>query len=101
MFTALPLYVKAELRAITKRLEILERSLVRTSVRPSLKYSCSGSLLRGTKGRMVREGLSGSGNHRAVLLLVTGAAALAPASITRYPRPVVPMLLALRPPRYS
>src|SRR2546422_6603905 len=45
---------------MTKRLEILERSLVRTSVRPSLKYSCSGSLLMFLKGRMTMEGLSGN-----------------------------------------
>src|SRR5215813_12963559 len=54
--------MKAELRAMTKRLEILERSPVSTSVRPSLKYSWSGSLLMLTKGRTTIEGLSGSGN---------------------------------------
>src|SRR5215510_707172 len=44
---------------MTKRLEILERSPVRVSVRPSLKYSWSGSLLMLTKGRTTIEGLSG------------------------------------------
>src|SRR5262245_22471283 len=47
---------------MTKRLEILERSPVRTSVRPSLKYSCSGSLLMLTKGNTTIDGLSGNGS---------------------------------------
>src|SRR5215475_15362719 len=47
---------------MTKRLESWERSLVRSSVMPSLKYSWSGSLLRLTKGRTTREGLLGKGS---------------------------------------
>src|SRR5262245_2033087 len=54
---------------MTKRLVILERSPVRTSVRPSLKYSCSGSLLMLTKGNTTIEGLSGNGS-------ATGAASV-------------------------
>src|SRR4029078_7181577 len=47
---------------MTKRLEIRERSPVNTSVRPSLKYSCSGSLLMFTKGSTTSDGLSGKGS---------------------------------------
>src|SRR5262249_20899785 len=52
---------------MTKRLEIFERSPVSTSVRPSLKYSCSGSPLRFTNGSTMREGLSGKGSADWVL----------------------------------
>src|SRR2546425_12831539 len=45
---------------MTNKLESLERSPVSTSVRPSLKYSCSGSLLRFTNGSTTMEGLSGN-----------------------------------------
>src|SRR5262245_41904048 len=47
---------------MTNRLEILDRSLVNTSVRPSLKYSCLGSSLMFTNGRTTMEGLSGKGS---------------------------------------
>src|SRR5215471_6661108 len=50
---------------MTKRLEIWERLLVSTSVRPSLKYSCSGSLLMFTNGSTTMEGLSGNGRDDA------------------------------------
>src|ERR1043166_5222565 len=46
---------------MTKRLGILDRSEVMSSVMPSLKYSCSGSLLRLTNGNTAIEGLSGKG----------------------------------------
>src|SRR5215468_9652877 len=46
---------------MTKRLESWERSLVRSSVMPSLKYSCLGSSLRFTNGSTTIEGLSGKG----------------------------------------
>ena len=52
---------------MTNRLEILERSPVRTSVRPSLKYSWSGSLLMFTNGSTMMEGLSGKGSADWVL----------------------------------
>ena len=51
----------AELRAIMKRFDICERSVIRSSVMPSAKYSCSGSPLILTKGKTTIEGLSGSG----------------------------------------
>src|SRR5207245_2314400 len=39
-----------------------ERPVVRSSVTPSLKYSCAGSWLRFAKGRTATDGLSGSGS---------------------------------------
>src|SRR6516162_6583448 len=59
---ALPLYVNAAPRAITKLPEIRERSVVRPSVRPSAKYSWSGSLLRLVKGSTTID--SGGGRCR-------------------------------------
>ena len=46
---------------MTNRLEILDRSVMMSSVIPSLKYSCSGSLLILVKGKTAIEGLSGAG----------------------------------------
>ena len=48
-------------RAMTNNPEILERSVMRSSVIPSLKYSCSGSPLMLVKGNTAMEGLSGNG----------------------------------------
>ena len=45
--------------------EILERSVIRSSVRPSAKYSSSGLSLRLSKGRTAIEGRSGSGGAEA------------------------------------
>src|SRR5262245_14707245 len=47
---------------MTSKPESLERSVTRSSVMPSLKYSCSTSPLRLTKGSTMIEGLSGSGS---------------------------------------
>ena len=54
----LPLKAKEEFLAITVRPDNLERSVIKTSVTPSAKYSCSGSLLKLVKGRTAMEGLS-------------------------------------------
>src|SRR5215472_13993459 len=51
--------MKEEVRAMTNRPGNLERPVVRSSVMPSLKYSCSGSLLRLANGSTAMEGLSG------------------------------------------
>jgi hypothetical protein len=51
--------VKAELREMTKREEVPERAVVRSSVIPSAKYSCSGSPLMFAKGNTTIEGRSG------------------------------------------
>src|SRR5205809_6431239 len=47
----LSLYVNAVLREITRTFRRRDRSVVRSSVTPSAKYCCSGSLLRFAKGR--------------------------------------------------
>src|SRR6266536_1360071 len=52
---------------MTNSPESLERSVMRSSVMPSLKYSCSGSPLRLTKGSTAIEGLSGNANAGWVL----------------------------------
>ena len=49
------------LRAITNRPEIFDRSVIRSSVSPSAKYSCSSSALRLVNGRMAIEGRSDGG----------------------------------------
>src|SRR4030067_1864827 len=46
---------------MTNRPEILDKSVMMSSVIPSLKYSCFGSSLIFTKGRTAMEGLSGRG----------------------------------------
>src|SRR6266851_7248286 len=46
---------------MTKRSGSLERAVVKSSVMPSLKYSCLGSSLMLAKGRTAIEGLSGMG----------------------------------------
>jgi hypothetical protein len=43
MSTERPLYVKLELRAITVRPAILDKSVIMSSLMPSEKYSCSAS----------------------------------------------------------
>ena len=57
---------KRQLRAMTKSPEILERSVMRSSVIPSEKYSCSGSPDMLVKGSTAIDGLSGSGNAPSV-----------------------------------
>jgi hypothetical protein len=47
---------------MTKRSGSLERAVVRSSVIPSLKYSCLGSSLMLAKGNTAIEGLSGNGS---------------------------------------
>src|SRR5690349_5386739 len=54
--------MNVEFRAITNRAEILERSVIKSSVMPSAKFSCSGSLDMLVKGNTAIEGLFGSGS---------------------------------------
>jgi len=54
------LYVNTELRAITNSPDIFESPVIKSSVTPSLKYSCAGSWLRFANGSTATEGLSGS-----------------------------------------
>src|SRR5580658_2299765 len=58
-FGDLPLKPKAVLRATTDKAETLERSVMMSSLIPSLKYSCSGSPHMLAKGRTQMEGLLG------------------------------------------
>src|SRR5271169_7065911 len=55
MSTERPLYVKLELRAITVRPAIFDRSVMMSSVMPSEKYSCSGSPDMLVKGKTAIE----------------------------------------------
>jgi hypothetical protein len=63
--TGWPLYVKVELRAMTKSHRMRESAVMISSTIPSAKYSCSGSPLILAKGSTAIEGLSGSGSTRA------------------------------------
>jgi hypothetical protein len=46
---------------MTKSPESWDKSVMSVSVSPSLKYSCSGSLLILVKGKTAMDGLSGNG----------------------------------------
>ena len=59
-FTAWPLYVKTELRAMTNNPETFGSPVMRSSVTRSPKYSCAGSRLRFAKGSTATEVLSGN-----------------------------------------
>src|SRR4029077_19306422 len=61
MWTALPLNVNEELRAITKNQRNFDKAAMMSSLIPSEKYSCSGSPLRFTKGSTAMAGRSGIG----------------------------------------
>src|SRR5206468_8943415 len=53
--TALPLYAKAVLRAMTKLSAMRERSVVKSSVTASVKFSCAGSPERLLNGKTTSE----------------------------------------------
>ena len=75
---------------MTNNPESFERSVMRSSVIPSLKYSCSGSPLMLTKGSTAMEGLSGA------------VGVEAPTSIcTRYTCTGLAIFLTVCSPRYS
>src|SRR5262249_38476107 len=57
-----PLYVKLELRAMTKSQRMRLSAVMISSTIPSAKYSCSGSPLILAKGNTAMDGLSGSGS---------------------------------------
>ena len=63
----LPLYVNAVLRAITKLPAIRDRSVVRSSVIASTKYSCSGSLDKFAKGNTTMDSGAVDAGRLAVL----------------------------------
>src|SRR5262249_44397084 len=56
-----PLYVKLELRAITKSQRMRDSAVMISSTMPSAKYSCSGSPLILANGNTAIDGLSGRG----------------------------------------
>ncbi len=80
------------LRAITKLSEIRERSVVRSSVIPSAKYSCSGSLDRFAKGRTTMESRGAAGVMGAptsLLLMIGLIAAVTAGSDAKAAGPIV------------
>src|SRR5271165_4692186 len=64
MWTALPLYMNEELRAITKNQRSLDSAVMTSSLIPSEKYSCSGSPLMLVKGSTAMAGLSDGGSPK-------------------------------------
>src|SRR6516225_1276544 len=93
--TAWPLYVKLELRAMTKSQRIRESAVIISSTMPSAKYSCSGSPLMLAKGNTAIDGLSGRGKVADALIgwLEAGA------QPTRYTRRGRAMFFRLCSPR--
>src|SRR6266403_2006111 len=61
-FAGLFLQAKVEPRSITNKPGTRDRSVTRSSVIPSLKYSCCGSPLRLVNGITAIDGMLGSGN---------------------------------------
>ncbi len=93
---ALPLYANVELRAMTSRPSILERSVIRSSVMPSAKYPCCGSPLMLSNGSTAIEGLPAGADVATCavgvadgpgLVAVTGATLLDCRSHTVVPMP--------------
>src|SRR5208282_6301673 len=76
MSTERPLYVKLELRAITVRPAIFDRSVMMSSVMPSEKYSCSGSPDMLVKGRIAIDSVATLGSGFLPLGLARLGAAL-------------------------
>src|SRR3954463_11539976 len=54
-----------EVRDVMRMLVLLARSVIRASVIPSAKYSCSGSLERFSRGITARAEICGVARHRA------------------------------------
>ena len=52
------LVLEGRVARVTDKAESWDRSVIRSSVKPSLKYSCSGSRLRLSNGSTAIEGLS-------------------------------------------
>jgi hypothetical protein len=59
------------LRAITNKPETLERSVIRSSVMPSVKNSCSASPLMFWNDSTAMDGLSGNGDAAGVAMPLT------------------------------
>ena len=63
MGTDFPLYMNEELRAMMKNQRSFDSAVMRSSLMPSEKYSCSGSPLKLMNGRTAMAGRSGSGRR--------------------------------------
>src|SRR2546423_906484 len=79
---------------MTNRAEILERSVIRSSVMPSLKYSCSASPLILVKGSTAIDGFCGTAVSRAA----SSPAPFHPAAPPPPAYDLVPLLAPLLPP---
>src|ERR1700745_2069093 len=73
--TERPLYVKLELRAITVRPAIFDRSVIMSSLMPSEKYSCSGSPDMLVNGKTAIDAVATLGKGLSFLDLVTSGVA--------------------------
>src|SRR5580658_3820628 len=60
MFSFLPLKANEDVRETTRRCGELQRSLMSSSEKPSLKYSCFGSPLMFTNGRTATDDSTGA-----------------------------------------
>src|ERR1700733_8134667 len=60
MFSFLPLKANEDVRETTRKWGELERSLMSSSEKPSLKYSCFGSPLMFTNGRTATDDSTGA-----------------------------------------
>ncbi len=91
---ACPRYVNDELRAITKIERKRDNSVIRSSLMPSAKYSCSGSPLMLAKGSTAIDGRS-----RRVTAggTAAGGSGAAPGSFTPYARSGAMFLTARSP----
>ena len=81
---------------MTNSPEIFERPVMRSSVTPSLKYSCAGSRLRFAKGRTATDGLSGNASPDGAGVLNQRQPTHPPAPI-RTRRAIVPATEASEP----
>jgi hypothetical protein len=80
-WTAFPLKVKDELRAMTKSCESFDSAVMMSSEMPSAKYSCSGSPLMLTNGRTAIDACSLAAAEGAALV-ASSSPACRPSSIT-------------------
>ena len=79
------------------RPETFERSVIRSSVMPSLKYSCSASPLMFMNGSTAIDGLAGTGSEPSA----RGALASRSGALIRNTRTGLAMFLSGRSPRSS
>src|SRR5262249_1163073 len=78
---------------MTNRPETFESPVIRSSVTPSLKYSCAGSWLTLAKGSTATDGLSGNG--RPAVSAGLGQRQPAQPAAPRSPRVTITALIAI------